>query len=508
VTRREAEVLAALAERLTNAEIAARLYVSERTVESHVASLLRKLEAPNRLVLGDMAKEVLKTPPSLPPALELLADPPGYVGRSDELGGLRALWSRSAAGQMLFCVVSGEAGIGKSRLVAEIAIEVHQAGARVLLGSCFEDMALPYLPFVQALTDDMDGLPDEEARRRVGPAAEALARIVPDVARRLSMPARTDVLDLESARVDVASGLHGYLSRAAEAQPILLVIEDAHWATPTTLGALRHLARVGGHAPVLVLVTTRDAAPDLHDALKVFLGDLARLPTVERIELGGLHADDVATLLDRLGASADPAAVVAETGGNPLFVREVARSSNGGVGGSLGSLLSRRYALLDKEDLALLDVASVIGSEFDAELVGITSSRTVAEVLDSLERAEDAGLIAPPRAVPAISHSFMRCSETPDTTRYRPAGAWSSTETWPARSSLAPRTRESCRSYPATRASRHRSVASSLRSNTPEQPPRSPSDLSRSRRRPGTIGKPWRLRTSSHHRTPALASSS
>src|SRR5262245_29550623 len=116
VTAREAEVLAAVGERLTNAEIASRLFLSPRTVETHIASLLRKLGAVNRRELAEIWKTSTRVesprPQQLPPALELLADPARYVGRSAERGQLRELWRRAGEGKLLVAVVLGEAGMG------------------------------------------------------------------------------------------------------------------------------------------------------------------------------------------------------------------------------------------------------------------------------------------------------------------------------------------------------------------------------------------------------------
>ena len=184
VTRREAEVLDALGDRLTNAEIASRLYLSGRTVESHVSSLLRKLGVTSRLELADIAKELrAEAPlgaPALPASLELLADRSTYVGRRDERSQLLALWERASSGQILVAVVMGEAGMGKSRLTAEFASEVHARGGRVLFGACFEDVQAPFQPFVQALQDDVALLSDAELRRRVGAEGDALAHLLPE----------------------------------------------------------------------------------------------------------------------------------------------------------------------------------------------------------------------------------------------------------------------------------------------------------------------------------------
>ena len=415
VTRREAEVLTVLAERLTNAEIAARLYLSERTVESHVSSLLRKLGAGNRLELADLAKEHLAVTPtgvrSLPAALALLTDPDSFCGRDTERTRLRSLWDRAAGGELLVGVVAGEAGIGKSRLVAELAAEVRGDGARVLLGSCFEDVQLPYDPFVQAIRDDAAGVAAAEVRRRVGAAPGPLARMVPDLEAHVAPDLLGDVLDPMSAQAEVFGALHGYLTRAAEAGPMLLVVEDVHWATPTTRGALRHLARSSGRAPLFVLMTTRDKAPDLDDELAVFLADLARFPAVDRIDLAGLREAEVETLLRGLGGGADAAAVASETGGNPLFVREVAGRAAGNHASSLPALLARRYALLTDADTDVVDIAAVLGSEFDADVLAAATGRPLPDVLDSLERGEAAGLVAASPGRPgrfSFTHALFR----------------------------------------------------------------------------------------------------
>ncbi len=394
VSRREAEVLSALGERLTNAEIAARLFLSERTVESHVSSLLRKFDAPNRLALAEVALRTAsgKRPP-LPAQLALLSDPENYCGRDAERAQLRALWQSAASGMARVGVVTGEAGIGKSRLVAEVAAEAYADGALVLFGANFEDHEEPFEPFVQAITGDARSLTDQQLIERAGPAAESLARVAPELASRLRVSSDALVFDPVSARTDAYASLHGYFQRIAARHPLVLVVDDAHWATSTTLGALHYIAAVGGNAPVLLLITSRDAAPDLHDALAVFLSDLDRVPSVERVRLTGLDQDEVAELLTMLGAGADPAVTAADTGGNPLFVREVATTADGRTGGSLTSLLTRRNALLDEVAASTLDVASAIGTEFDAELVAAALDVPLTTALESLENAERAGLI-------------------------------------------------------------------------------------------------------------------
>lgn len=422
VTRKEAEVLDALGERLTNAEIAARLYVSERTVESHVSSLLRKLQAVNRRDLAQVA-QALGSPgrlgaPLLPAALELMAESGPLVGRHWEGQRLLKLWEQASAGRTLVATVCGEAGIGKSRLVAELATEVHSGGGTVLMGSCFEDAQVPYQPFVQALTDDLAGLSGVEVRRRVGPDGRALGHLLPALSPTLRVADRGESVDALVHPAELLAGLQGYLVRAAEAAPVLLVLEDLHWATGTTRDAVRHLVRSAGRASLLVVATSRDTPPDLTDDLSVFLADLARYPIVHRVELGGLDAREVGALVASLAtagarADVDAGTVHAETGGNPLLVRELVSgpARPGRRAGPLPGLLSRRYERLSPEDVELLDLAAVVGPEFGAEVVAAASDVDLAQVLDALEHAEAAGLVAAAPGQPgrfAFVHALFR----------------------------------------------------------------------------------------------------
>jgi hypothetical protein len=406
------DVLAALADRLTNAEIATRLFVSERTVESHVAALLRKLEATNRRELADIAKreQSLDRASRLPASLELLVEPAGFVGRAGERRRLGELWSRCVTGPLRVAVLAGEAGIGKSRLAAEFAAEVDRSGGRVLLGTCVEDAESPFQPFVQAIAHDLAALSDVSVRRRAGADTATLARIVPGLARRAGIVAPASSLDPVSGQATIAAAIGRYLRRAAEEAPLLVLIEDLHFATATTRATVRHIARSPVHAPILMLITTRDTAPDVDAELRVLHGDLARMPAVDSINLGGLPAADVADLLARLGSTADAAAVTNETGGNPLLVVEVAHSP-GRTTASLHALLARRYALLTDADLTVVDAASVVGTEFDTDVVTRSVGCDLEAVLGSLERIEAAGLV---HAVPdrpgqfAFTHALFR----------------------------------------------------------------------------------------------------
>jgi class 3 adenylate cyclase/DNA-binding CsgD family transcriptional regulator len=461
VTVREAEVLAAVGERLTNAEIASRLYVSARTVETQIASLLRKLGAANRRQLAEFLKnsasaEPVRTeqrPPTLPPMLELLADASTFVGRRSERESLRRRWEVARVGHTMLVLVTGEAGMGKSRLVAELAAEVHTGGGRVLLGSCHEDADQPYGPFAEAISAEAVDLTEAELRRRVLECGVVLTRLSRELARAApDGEARNAGGDVEvSERAVMLDAIVGWLVASASTAPTLLVVEDLHWSSPTTRDLMRHLVRTAGRPPLLVVATTRDNAPDLHEDLKILLGDLERSPAVARIRLHGLDRDEIAALAKVSGADAE--AIVADTAGNPLLVTHMTGRVNDG---SLAALLSRRDKLLDVKTRDILDLAATFGSEFEADLLAGGSGTPLLSVLDALEEAEAAGWVVPLPGRPGrfgFVHALFRSH------RYRQLSlrrrlelhdqAAAALTTWPGRSeALSERARHACLAVP------------------------------------------------------------
>jgi DNA-binding SARP family transcriptional activator/tetratricopeptide (TPR) repeat protein/Mrp family chromosome partitioning ATPase len=356
---------------------------------AHLASSARAASAPGQAG-ADQGLDALR----LPPSLELAAESGPLVGRVEELQQLRDLWDRVSAGRSLVAVVTGEAGVGKSRLVAELALEVHGGGGAVLLGSCFEDAQTPYHPFAQAIGGSLDGLNDAEVRNRLGADVRTLGVLLPSL---LGRPETAEIIDGSAERAELLAAIDRYLFGLASVSPTLLVVEDVHWATSTTRDALLHLARAAGRAPLLVVATSRDTSPDVSDVLTMLLGDLARQPNAERLSLRGLDNDGVRDLVaaaDGDFAAVDVRAISEQTGGNPLFVRELlaSRQWHSPVGTSVQGLLSLRSQRLDRDDNELLDLAATIGAEFDADLLAAAGDVQPVDVLAALERAESAGL--------------------------------------------------------------------------------------------------------------------
>ena len=261
--------------------------------------------------------------------LALAAREAPLVGRESELGALEAAWDAVADGFLRLCLLTGEAGIGKSRLIAELASRIAATGDRVLYGACRESPRPPYGPFVDAISLDLRGLDPEAVGSRPGTSAGVLARIVPDLRDRFGTAAHVSGESPDGEQLRLFGAVGDYLQHAARPRA-LVVIEDIHWAASATLALLAHIIRTAS-GPILLVVSSRDVPPDLTSALSTFIADLERHPAVQRIGLRGLTEPDVASccVTRRSDSTLDverTARMLHEaTGGLPLFLREVVR---------------------------------------------------------------------------------------------------------------------------------------------------------------------------------------
>ena len=284
-----------------------------------------------------------------------------FVGRASELAMLRSLVPWADGEGRRVALVGGEAGSGKSRLVREFAIEVAERGALVLYGACDAVVHPPYGPFVEAFEQ-------LEAQPPFGVPSERVAS------------------DPDTERHRLHTGVAGLLERLARERPVLLVIEDAHWADTPSLGLLRHLARAGGRMRVLVLATFREE--ELPDALAETLADLRRSDDIVRLRLGGLSTDEVEEFVRRAGGEPEELAgtINALTAGNAFLVCELWRSlADGGQLGtpeSVREVVGRRVARLDAGTRDLLEVAATVGPEFGLEVVRLAAESALAPALE------------------------------------------------------------------------------------------------------------------------------
>jgi tetratricopeptide (TPR) repeat protein len=352
-------------------------------------------------------------PPSLPP---VLAGATPFVGRGDELSVLTGLWDRVVGGEPRAVVIGGEPGVGKSRLAGELAARAHATGAIVLYGRCDEDLAAPLQPFIEPVRVLAPALGPTRLRGMRGVAE--LRRVVPELGELLAEDAPTTRADPDTERLALFDAVTHLLRAASLEAPVLLVLDDLHWAGKTTLSLLRHLLLGAKDARLLVVGTYRDTELGRTHPLAATLADLRRDGATDRVVLGGLDAADIAAYLTAIG-NTDRALgreLAEVTSGNPFFLIEVLRhvEETGGAWepGSLPEgvrdATGRRLSRLSDATNEALSVAAVVGATFDLELV--EQVRGI-ELVDEIAEACQAGLVAEEVGTPnhfRFAHALVR----------------------------------------------------------------------------------------------------
>jgi DNA-binding CsgD family transcriptional regulator len=301
---------------------------------------------------------------------------PTLVGRVQELGVLEAAQGRAANGEPAVVLVGGEAGVGKTRLVAELAERHRVAGARVLVGGCLPagGDGLPYAPIVEALRPLPTELGVGAVRQLVGPSWSELARLLPALGEPASGPAG------QAAQARLFELLLGLLGRLGEQAPLILVVEDLHWADRSTRELLGFLVRNLRWERLLVVVTYRSDEPD-PDRLGPYLAELDRSGRVERLELARLDRAATVALLTAILDAAPAAdlveAVFVRSEGNPFFTEELlaaVRAGSGGLPLTVRDLLWGRVKGLPEQPRQVLEVAAVAGRQVSHRLLAAVAS--------------------------------------------------------------------------------------------------------------------------------------
>ena len=359
-----------------------------------------------------------------------------FVERDAERARLRRLVDDALAGRGRLALIAGEAGVGKSRLAAEIGDEAQAHGMRVLTGHCLEMSGTPpYLPYVEIIEQAISSPRSSVAlREALGDVAPEIARIAPALRRAFSnIPAPVE-LPAELARRYVWNSFGSFIGRAGQGQPLLLVLEDMHWADESTVLLTEYLAPLLPEMPVLVLGTYRDIEVDLQHPLARVIGQLGRRRLVERVNLRRLSFDGVGAMLRSLAAQSVPEHLVQvidrETEGNPFFVEEVylhlvesgvlldaqgrVRSDlqvdEVSVPESIRLVLGQRLGRLAESTREVLVAAAVSGRAFASELVGEVAEAGPDQLLDAFDEAERARLITSGKAAGELmfSHELIR----------------------------------------------------------------------------------------------------
>ena len=350
------------------------------------------------------------------------------VGREEEVEQLLAGLKDSWQGKGVLFLIGGEAGIGKSRLLDELAAQAKKRGASVLMGRCWEaGGAPPYWPWVQCFRAYVRSHNSARLSNDLGTGAADVARIVPEIRDVLPDLPEPPPLSPESARFRLFDSTAALLQRAAGTQPILIVLDDLHAADIPSLLLLRFLGREMDAARLLIAAAYRDK--EMSDAMKETISDLTRLSVTRRLNLGRLREIDVGTFIGGASGTAPSpkltAAVYQQTEGNPLFVDEVVRllASEERLGGldprtghlavpqGVRAVIGRRLEQLSAPSKEILALAAVLGREFDLETLLKATGREAAAVLQGLDEATTEGVVSEAPGTPGrfrFSHQLMR----------------------------------------------------------------------------------------------------
>jgi class 3 adenylate cyclase len=335
-----------------------------------------------------------------------------FVGRSTERERLQGALDEAVLGQFRVVLVAGEAGIGKTSLASALARQAFDSGALVLYGRCEEQLGVPYQPWVEALGHLVRYAPIDMLTAHVAVHGGELAAFIPELAVRTGVASPTPARD--GAKMPVAA-VADLLSRAADFAPVVLVMDDLHWADDASAQLLRHVGTSDRQLRALIVGTFRDSKVDAGHPLASTLAAFRRVEGIERLVLRGLGTEEVDALIEEaVGRSVDEAAVelrdaiLNETDGHPFFVREMLRhlvdegllydEASGmwmdartlpaaGLPLSIQEVIHGRVARLGEKALPILSMAAVIGRDFDLELLARVASADENTLIDVLDNA-------------------------------------------------------------------------------------------------------------------------
>jgi tetratricopeptide (TPR) repeat protein len=364
------------------------------------------------------------------------------VGRDAELEGVVEQAKRVAGGEgREALLISGEAGLGKTTIVAEAARTANAAGACVLFGHCEEDLATPYQLFAEAIGHYVTHCDEDRLRAHIEAHGSELGRIVPALAARIPDLPPSKATDSDSERYLLFAAVVGLLSLASEHQPLVLVLDDLQWADAGSLELFRHVIASDQPMAVLVLGTYRDTELSRTHPLMITLAALHRQVKVTRLQLTGLDATAVVSFMEELaGHALDDSgvslahAVHRETDGNPFFVSEVLRhlSETGaiypdpdgrwmmvgniediGLPVSIREVIDARIGRLGPVAGRALSLAAVIGQEFDTDVLSLAAEISEDNLLDLLDTAMTAALVREGQGAPGrytFAHALIQHS--------------------------------------------------------------------------------------------------
>ena len=354
------------------------------------------------------------------------------IGRATELAQLEEEWElacrEARSGRLV--LLAGDAGIGKTTLIADVARRVHDEGATVLAGRSPRETVVPYQPILEALRHWALNASLSDLRATAREYGSELARLIPELRRRAPDLPPPPADEPETERYRLFEAVVGLLTELSRLAPVLLVLDDLQWADRPTLLLLRHLARATSPARVLILAAYR-STERRGDTFTNALTELMRDRLASELEIKGLSEPDTAALV-ALRAGESPSrsfahALYEETEGNPFFVEEIVRHlleagvragsataselQSFGLPEGVKQVIAWRLSRLEPSAIELLRVAAVIGRDVDAALLERVVLQAEEEFLGALEEALAAGLLVEADDQPGaylFSHALIR----------------------------------------------------------------------------------------------------
>jgi DNA-binding SARP family transcriptional activator len=333
-----------------------------------------------------------------------------FVGRERELTGLLAALDDAFAGRGRVALLSGEPGIGKSRLADELIARARARDALVLVGRCWEAGGAPaFWPWVQSLRAYVRDADPAAVRSQLGAGGASVAEILPELRELTPDLGEPAAIEPEGARFRLFDAVSSFIRSAADARPLVLVLDDLHAADEPSLLLLRFVAREIAASRVVLLCAFRDVDPSLRDPLVSALAELVREPQTMQIALPGLNQADVGEYIERSTGIAPTATLVqairAGTEGNPLFVGEVVRllDGEGGIAEAdaelrippgVRAVIGRRTGRLSDPCRRILVAASVLGREFGLDALALVAEVSRDELLEVLDEAMTERLVS------------------------------------------------------------------------------------------------------------------
>ncbi|MGP3691433.1 AAA family ATPase [Streptomyces sp. IBSNAI002] len=335
--------------------------------------------------------------------------PVPFIGRRQEMATLAGAWARAARGRRQFVLVTGESGIGKTRLLREAGAAMAAEGGLLLVGRCDENAMIPYQPLVEALDSYVASSPDDPLDAVCPSARSPLRLLLPS----LGGPCAPGELPEQPV---LFAALTQLLLAAASERPCAVLVDDAHWADPQTVELVRHLLRTTAGARLCIVVAARNDLPTsaqrrlrtgLDEAMLRFehAGDGAE------VVLGGLDLAATGTLIHELvtrtgtgtgtGTGADTAArlvrrAYTRSGGNPFMLLEMLRHPAGlyAAPPAVARLVAAKQAAIGHDATRLLQVAAVTGPSVAFDAVAGAAGLDVLAALDALETLLQVGILA------------------------------------------------------------------------------------------------------------------